>query len=55
MAAEPARPGPVLRNGRGHNSKRPAYRKETTNKQKTIVYLHFYNEQLEMKFKNSQN
>ena len=25
MAAEPARPEPVLRNGRGHNSERPAY------------------------------
>ena len=29
MAAEPARPEPVLRNGRGHNSERPAYRKKT--------------------------
>ena len=28
MAAEPARPEPVLRNGRGHNSERPTYRKE---------------------------
>ena len=28
MAAEPARPEPVLRNGRGHNSERPAYRKK---------------------------
>ena len=28
MAAEPARPEPVLRNGRGHNSERPVYRKE---------------------------
>uniref|UniRef100_A0A8C9BFQ8 Mediator of RNA polymerase II transcription subunit 25 von Willebrand factor type A domain-containing protein n=1 Tax=Phocoena sinus TaxID=42100 RepID=A0A8C9BFQ8_PHOSS len=25
MAAEPARPEPVLRNRRGHNSERPAY------------------------------
>ena len=32
MAAEPARPEPVLRNGRGHNNERPAYHK--TNKQK---------------------
>ncbi|XP_067561959.1 serine/threonine/tyrosine-interacting-like protein 1 isoform X3 [Pseudorca crassidens] len=29
MAAEPARPEPVLRNGRRHNSERPAYRKQT--------------------------
>ena len=28
MAAEPARPEPVLRNGRGHSSERPAYRKK---------------------------
>ena len=28
MAAEPARPEPVLRNGRDHNSERPAYRKK---------------------------
>ncbi|XP_033695798.1 serine/threonine/tyrosine-interacting-like protein 1 isoform X2 [Tursiops truncatus] len=28
MAAEPARPEPVLRNGRRHNSERPAYRKQ---------------------------
>ena len=28
MAAEPVRPEPVLRNGRGHNSERPAYRKK---------------------------
>ena len=28
MAAEPARPEPVLHNGRGHNSERPAYRKK---------------------------
>ena len=27
MAAGPARPEPVLRNGRGHNSESPAYRK----------------------------
>ena len=25
---EPARPDPVLRNGRGHNSERPAYREK---------------------------
>ena len=31
MAAEPARPEPVLRNGRGHNSERPAYRKKNKN------------------------
>ena len=34
MAAEPARPKPVLRNGRGHNSERPAYRK--TKNKKTV-------------------
>ena len=28
MAAEPALPEPVLRNGRGHDSERPAYRKK---------------------------
>ena len=28
MAAEPARLEPVLRNGRGHNSERPAHRYE---------------------------
>ena len=27
MAAGPARPEPVLHNGRGHNSERPAYHK----------------------------
>ena len=30
MAAEPARPEPVLHNGRGHNSERPVYRKTKT-------------------------
>ena len=30
MAAEPVRPEPVLRNGRGHNSERPVYRKNKT-------------------------
>ena len=35
MAAEPARPEPVLRNGRGHNSERPAYRKKK--KKKVII------------------
>ena len=28
MAAEPARPEPVLRNRRGHSSERPAYRQK---------------------------
>ena len=28
VAAEPARPEPVLRNGRDHSSERPAYRKK---------------------------
>uniref|UniRef100_A0A8C6AP51 PX domain-containing protein n=2 Tax=Monodon monoceros TaxID=40151 RepID=A0A8C6AP51_MONMO len=31
MAAEPARPEPVLRNGRDHNSERLAYRKKKKN------------------------
>ena len=31
MAAEPARPEPVLRNGRGHDSERPVYRKKKKN------------------------
>ena len=35
MAAEPARPEPVLHNGRGHNSERPAYRK----KKETVVVV----------------
>ena len=34
MAAEPARPEPVLRNRRGHNSERPAYRKNNNSKKK---------------------
>ena len=34
MAAEPARPEPVLCNGRGHNGERPTYRKKK-NKNKT--------------------
>ena len=34
MAAEPARPEPVLRNGRGHNSERPAYRKKKKKSEK---------------------
>ena len=29
MATEPARPEPVLRDGRGHNSERPAYHTHT--------------------------
>ena len=36
MVAEPARPEPVLRNGRGHNSERPAYRKK---KKKNSIYI----------------
>ena len=32
VAAEPARLEPVLRNGRGHNSERPAYRKKKREK-----------------------
>ena len=32
MAAGPAHPEPLLRNGRGHNSERAAYRKEKQNK-----------------------
>ena len=32
MTPEPARPEPVLRDGRGHNSERPAYRKKTNKK-----------------------
>ena len=34
MAAEPACPEPVLRNGRGHNSERPAYRKKKKGKKR---------------------
>ena len=34
MAAEPARPEPVLRGGKGHDSERPLYRKNK-NKNKT--------------------
>ena len=34
MAVEPACPEPVLRNGRGHNSERPAYRKKKKKKKK---------------------
>ena len=32
MAAEPVRPEPVLHNGRGRNSERPAYRKKKKEK-----------------------
>ena len=39
-AAESARPQPVLRNGRGHNSERPAYRKKKKLKKK-LVYAYF--------------
>ena len=34
MAAKPVRPEPVLRNGRGHDSERPAYRKKKKKKKK---------------------
>ena len=34
MAAEPARPEPVLCNRRGHNGERPVYRKKNKNKNK---------------------
>ena len=34
MAAEPVRPEPVLRNGRGRNSERPTYQKKKQTKHK---------------------
>ena len=34
MAAEPAHPEPVLRDGRGHSSERPAYRKKNKKQNK---------------------
>ena len=57
MAAEPARPEPVLRNGRGRSGERPAYRKtnkqtnkkKPTKKQNPSVFLYTINKQLEDK------
>ena len=42
MASEPERPEPVLRNGRGHNSERTAYRKK-----KKENYTHIADEKAE--------
>ena len=39
MATEPAHPEPVLRNRRGHNSERPAYRKNKTKQNKNLNSL----------------
>ena len=39
MAAEPARPEPVLHNGRGHNSERPAYHKKKPTKKPQLTDL----------------
>ena len=53
MAPEPARPEPVLRNGRGHNSERPAYHKKQTNKQKlieiSVMFCKFLDEEIKRK------
>ena len=46
MAAEPARPEPVLRNGRGHNSERPAY--HTHKKRAEDLNRHFPKEDIQM-------
>ena len=43
MATEPAHPEPVLRNGKGHNSERPASRKKHKKKDLVLSKFQVYN------------